>query len=182
GHLGQAQTFNGIEVPANQFIAGICDNHRATAVANNSKRLRIQAAHVGIIASHHCSNGGVEVLDRRPLQILRLKSLAAPASSCCSVKSESTANPGITAGARPQCIDFFYSSLSPAEAELENAQHLRGQVRVEQQFLNCFAIKCLGRAALCCKPLLQALNLVDAGDSAAGDRSELGIDLGPSSL
>jgi len=62
------------------------------------------------------------------------------------------------------------------------AKLLRRQVRVEQQFLNCFPIKCLGRAALCCKPLLQALNLVDAGDSAAGGRSELSIDLGPSSL
>ena len=58
-------------------MPGRGDDHAAAAIANHSKRPRIQLLHMLVVAGGDRSDGCVEILDDRAFQILRLKPFAA---------------------------------------------------------------------------------------------------------
>ncbi len=93
------------------------------------------------------------------------------------MKTEGATHAIVVTGASKQGVDFLGRSLSAAEPELQHAPHGRRQIFLVELPFNRFAIERLCRAALLLQPLLQASNLIDRGDGAAGELGKLCVDL-----
>ena len=94
------------------------------AVANHTKRPRIEAAHVRIVAGGNGSDCRLEIVDGRALQVLRLETFTGPAAGGCAVVAKRTANAVVITGPREQRIDLLDCCLSTAEAQLQCPPHL----------------------------------------------------------
>ena len=78
-------------------------------------------------------DGGVEILDNRALQVLRLKSFTDPAAGGGAVIAESTADAIVITGTGEQGIDLLHRRLSTAEPQLEHPLHRRRQLLCVRQ-------------------------------------------------
>ena len=129
-----------------------CADHRPAAVANDSKRPRIEASHVRIVAGGNCSDRRVEIVDGRALQVLRLETFAGPAAGGCAVIAEGATHAIVITGAGKQRIDLLDGSLCTAKPQLQRPLHLRRQSGIEQQLLDRLLVELLDRAALLLQP------------------------------
>src|SRR5262245_22391537 len=101
-----------------------CTDQGAAAVANHTKRPRVKAAHVRIVAGGNGSDCHLEIVDGRALQVLRLETFTRPAAGGCAVVAKRPANAAVIIGSREQCIDLLDCCLSTAEAQLQRPLNL----------------------------------------------------------
>ena len=147
------------------------NDHAAAAVANNRKRPRIELAHVLIVAASNRIDRRSKIIDGGTFQVLRLEAFAGPAPGGSAVITKGTAHAIVVAGAGQQRINFLYCCLGAAKAQLQHPLHRRRhQLGILQQLLDRLAVEFLDRITLLSQPGLQARDLVDAGNGAAGDR------------
>jgi hypothetical protein len=106
-----------------------------------------------VIAGRDRSNGGVNILDSRALQVLRLKPLTGPAPRGCAVIAECAAHTLIPAGAIKQRINLLDSGLCTAEAKLQHAPYRRWQIFLFKLPLDRLTLELLHGAALIPQPL-----------------------------
>ena len=130
-----------------------------------------------VVAGGDRGDGGVEISDDGPLQVLRLHSFAGPAASRGAVVAEGAAHSVIGAGALQQRVNLLGRGLRATEPQLEHTAHRRRQVLVFQLALDRLAVKLRHSAALLLQPGQQTRDLIDAGDGAVRELSELGVDL-----
>src|SRR5262249_14894171 len=95
----QAPRLDAGEVASDQYVLESSADHGATQIADNSQRLRIEAANVGVVASRHRSDRRVDILDLGVLEVLRLHPIASPPPRARSVISERAPNPIIVVAA-----------------------------------------------------------------------------------
>jgi hypothetical protein len=91
-----------------------CNDHRTGAVADHCQWSRVQRFHALNVAHCHCINCSRRILGNRPLQILRLKSFAGPATGRRAMESECSAHTIVRVGTSQQRIYFLGSSLGTA--------------------------------------------------------------------
>ena len=82
----------------------------------------------------------------------------------------------IAVTASEQGINLLGGSLGTALAELQRATHCWRQIVGHQQVLNCGLVQGIGDATLLRQPEFEPRYLVDAGDGAAGQLGEFGIE------
>ena len=149
---GQDAAFDAREIGADQHVTGRRNDHRAAAVADHGQRLRIQPGHVLIIAGRYRGDGGVNILDDRTLQVLRLVSFTGPAASGCAVVAKCAAHTMIRTGATKQRIDLLDGGLRAAEAKLQHPPYRRWQIFRFKLPLDRLTIELFRRAALILQP------------------------------
>ena len=99
--------------------------------------------HMLIIPGLHGGDGGINVVDDRPLQILRLESFAGPAAGRSTVVTERAAYPIVGSHSPQQCVNLLHGGLGAAEPQLQRSTNGRGQILFLQQPLDCCAVQCL---------------------------------------
>ena len=135
-----------------------------------------------IIAGRNRGDRRLEIFLLRPLQILRLESLAGPAAGGCFMKLQCAADTAVVAGTLQQCLDLLDSGHTAILAELERALYFRRQLGVFEQLRHGFLLQVFNSTAILLQPHLQFGDLIDGGNSATGNGSKLAINLRPSGL
>ena len=93
------------------------------------------------------------------------------------MKLQGAADTAVGAGALQQRADLLDGGLTAILAELERALHFRRQLGVFEQRRHGFLLQVFDGTAVLLQPRLQFGDLIDGGNSAAGDFGELAIDL-----
>ena len=89
-----------------------------------------------IVAGRNRGDRGVEILDHRTLEVLRLKTFTSPAPGRCAVIAEGATDAIVVAGARQQGIELLDGGLCAAGPKFQNAMHWRRKLVIPEQLLN----------------------------------------------
>ena len=102
------------------------------------------------VAGRDRGDCGVEILDSRTFQILRLETLAGKAPSGSAVIAERATDAIVAVGAGKQRVDLLDRRLSAAEPEFQHAAHGRRKRIVAEQLFDRLAIELSVVQPCCC--------------------------------
>ena len=130
-----------------------------------------------VVAGGDRGDGGVEICNDGPFQVLRLQSLAGPTAGGGAVIAEGTTYTIVGAGTLQQRVDLLDRGLCTPKPQFEHPPHRTRQALAFQLALDRPAVELLHRAALLLQPGQQSGDLIDPGDGTAGEIAKLSIDL-----
>ena len=104
-------------------MPGRGNDHRPAAIAHHSEWAWVQRPYVRVVASGDCSGSSDEILDDRPLQILRLEPFSTPSAGAGAVVAKCAADPIVCAGTGEQRVDLLHRRLGAADPELQHTLH-----------------------------------------------------------